>query len=68
MRFLLERHTRDSTYCWRVLDTLTQETQGFGLTELHASVLCIYLNTALTVDSSTGSGDRAVGQDDQAGS
>ena len=39
MRYVLERHTDSPSHCWRVLDTETQETHGFGLTEADAAKL-----------------------------
>lgn len=30
-RFILERHTSDPFWCWRVLDTKTLQPHGFGL-------------------------------------
>lgn len=42
--WVLERHTDDPAYCWRVRHAVTGETQGFGLTELDASKLAAMLN------------------------
>lgn len=43
MRYQLEKHTPHKFFCWRVKDTETGGTHGFGLTEFHAAALAAVL-------------------------
>jgi hypothetical protein len=46
-RFVLEKHTDDPFYCWRVFDRDTYRVHGFGMLESDAA----WLQATLTIEN-----------------